>query len=572
MKKHLYTLLAATLMASAAFADNPLPERDATQPDPNFHIYLCFGQSNMEGNAAIEEIDKTGVDDRFQVMSVCEGDRDINRVPGEWYTAIPPLCRANTGLTPVDYFGRTLIEHLPNTHRVGVIVVAMGGSSIDAFDKENYKNYYATTDDWQRSLMDLYDGNPYTKMVAMAKKAQKDGVIKGILLHQGESNNTQGDWPMKVRKIYEDLIHDLNLDGDEVPLFAGETLRQEEGGVCYGHNDIIARLPDMMNAYVVSSEGCAGANDGLHFTAAGYRELGKHYAMSVLKNVYRMLPGMPERPAERLTLEETDMEIQIGTGKELNLTADFGGGYAENIASIASYELSNPAVARISNGRVIGLVQGETDVKATYTDPTGQTLTATFTLRATYFPFSEEFIHTNLFGEGIYDEATRSFSPGQYGQMGWVYSSGIDMSGYKYLVLKLDKPQNVNASVNIYPESSIWTPNHSHSIDPNTTTIAIPLQEITYTSDGDLKGKPMDVSHVSIISLWAGAEGIIDVADMYLTNNDDYSSETTSISSVSPITVEEDEAVYNLQGIRMPDTDNLPKGIYIRGGKKFVVR
>lgn len=271
-------------------------------------------------------------------------------------------------------------------------------------------------------------------------------------------------------------------------------------------------------------------------------------------------------------MEEADMEIQIGTGKELNLTADFGGGYAENIASIASYELSDPAVARISNGRVIGLAQGETDVKATYTDPTGQTLTATFTLRATYFPFSEEFIHTNLFGEGIYDEATRSFSPGQYGQMGWVYSSGIDMSGYKYLVLKLDKPQNVNASINIYPESSIWTPNHSHSIDPNTTTIAIPLQEITYTSDGDLKGQPMDVSHVSIISLWAGTEGAIDVADMYLTNNDDYSSETTSISSVPTITVEEDEAVYNLQGIRMPDTDNLPKGIYIRGGKKFVIR
>ena len=165
MKKHLYTLLAATLMASATFANSPLPERDATQPDPNFHIYLCFGQSNMEGNAAIEEIDKTGVDERFQVMSVCDGDRDINRVPGEWYTAVPPLCRANTGLTPVDYFGRTLVEYLPNTHRVGVIVIAMGGSGIDAFDKENYKNYYATTDDWQRSLMDLYDGNPYAKMV-----------------------------------------------------------------------------------------------------------------------------------------------------------------------------------------------------------------------------------------------------------------------------------------------------------------------------------------------------------------------------------------------------------------------
>ena len=173
MKKHLYTLLAATLMASATFANSPLPERDATQPDPNFHIYLCFGQSNMEGNAAIEEIDKTGVDERFQVMSVCDGDRAINRVPGEWYTAVPPLCRANTGLTPVDYFGRTLVEYLPNTHRVGVIVIAMGGSGIDAFDKENYKNYYATTDDWQRSLMDLYDGNPYAKMVPWPRKRKK---------------------------------------------------------------------------------------------------------------------------------------------------------------------------------------------------------------------------------------------------------------------------------------------------------------------------------------------------------------------------------------------------------------
>ena len=338
-------------MSPAAFADNPQQERDIAQPDSNFHIYLCFGQSNMEGAAAIEDIDKTGVDERFQVMSVCDVDQGINRTPGEWYTAIPPLCRAGTGLCPADYFGRTMVEYLPDSCRVGVIVVAMGGSGIDAFGKESYTDYYATTDDWQRSLMDLYDGNPYRKMVTMAKKAQKEGVIKGILLHQGESNNTQGDWPQKVQNIYNDLITDLGLDGDKVPLFAGEMLRQEEGGVCWGHNDIIARLPDMMNAYVVSSEGCKGASDGLHFTPEGYRELGRHYAMTVLKNVYHMLPGMPDRPAESLTVGDTDMEIQIGTGIELNLTANFGDGFTENVASLASYEQTNPEVARISNGK-----------------------------------------------------------------------------------------------------------------------------------------------------------------------------------------------------------------------------
>ena len=557
-------------MSPAAFADNPQQERDIAQPDSNFHIYLCFGQSNMEGAAAIEDIDKIGVDERFQVMSVCDVDQGINRTPGEWYTAIPPLCRAGTGLCPADYFGRTMVEYLPDSCRVGVIVVAMGGSGIDAFGKESYADYYATTDDWQRSLMDLYDGNPYKKMVTMAKKAQKEGVIKGILLHQGETNNTQGDWPQKVQNIYNDLITDLGLDGDKVPLFAGEMLRQEEGGVCWGHNDIIARLPDMMNAYVVSSEGCKGASDGLHFTPEGYRELGRHYAMTVLKNVYHMLPGMPDRPAESLTVGDTDMEIQIGTGIELNLTADFGDGFTENVASLANYEQTNPEVARISNGKIVGLAQGKTDVKATYTDPTGQTLTANFTLQATYFPFGAEFIHTNLFGEGTYVEDKRAFFPDQYGQMGWVYSSGLDMSGYKYLVLKLDKVQNTGACLNLYPDASIWGNCSSQSIGSN-TTVAIPLQDIKYTS-GDLTGQPVDVSRISIVALWGNGSGVIDVADMYLTNNDDYSNDAVPVSSVKAEVTEPDGAVYNLQGIRMTDTTNLPKGIYVRDGKKFVVR
>ena len=222
-------------MSPAAFADNPQQERDIAQPDSNFHIYLCFGQSNMEGAAAIEDIDKIGVDERFQVMSVCDVDQGINRTPGEWYTAIPPLCRAGTGLCPADYFGRTMVEYLPDSCRVGVIVVAMGGSGIDAFGKESYADYYATTDDWQRSLMDLYDGNPYRKMVTMAKKAQKEGVIKGILLHQGETNNTQGDWPQKVQNIYNESAGGAPFSnwegftfGDESPIGKELTLDKQD--------------------------------------------------------------------------------------------------------------------------------------------------------------------------------------------------------------------------------------------------------------------------------------------------------------------------------------------------------
>lgn len=41
--------------------------------------------------------------------------------------------------------------------------------------------------------MNAYGGWPYGKLVEMARLAQQEGVIKGILLHQGESNNMQQD-------------------------------------------------------------------------------------------------------------------------------------------------------------------------------------------------------------------------------------------------------------------------------------------------------------------------------------------------------------------------------------------
>ena len=575
MKKHLCTLLAALLTAPAAFADNLPQEEDTAKPDSTFHIYLCFGQSNMEGIGAIENIDRTNVDERFRVMGVCETDREqLGRVPGEWYTAVPPLCRAGSQLSVADYFGRTMVEYLPEEYKVGIVMVAIGGTGIDCYDKDNYKAYYEELgeigDTFHQDLMNLYGGNPYAKLVEMGRKAQEDGVIKGILLHQGENNNMQPDWPEKVEKIYRDLLGDLDLDEKEVPLIAGEMVSAAEGGLCAGHNEYVAMLPDLMNAYVVSSEGCEGAADGLHFTSEGYREMGRHYAQVVLNNLYDIPMGMPDQPAESLTMESTDLDVSIGSAIPLKLTATFTDGLKENVAAQCEYEVENPEVARISNGRARGLLQGRTQVKATYTDPVGNKFSVSFTLNSSCFPFDETFVYTDIFGDCTYREAARAFFPGVNGQMGWKYTYGLDMSGYKYLVLKLDRVQNVGANLILYPENNIWTSCHMHPVGEE-TTLVIALQGIYYTN-GDLAGEPMDISHIMIVAFYASASGVIDVADMYLTNNDDYSSETVQVQTVKAEVTETDGAAYNLQGIRMPDTGDLPKGIYIRNGKKFVVR
>jgi len=183
----------------------------------------------------------------------------------------------------VDYFGRTLIASLPENVRVGVIKVSVPGCKIELFEKDTYQSYVDTAPDWMKNLVKNYHGNPYQYLVDMAKVAQKDGVIKGILLHQGESNPGDQEWPNKVKGIYDNLVKDLNLKPEEVPLLAGETVNVDQEGKCAGFNTIMAKLPETLpNSYVVSSAGCTCNPDHMHFNSEGSREFGRRYGETLL--------------------------------------------------------------------------------------------------------------------------------------------------------------------------------------------------------------------------------------------------------------------------------------------------
>lgn len=282
----------------------------ATSPtlaqDPNFHVYLGFGQSNMEGNAKdFSGQDKVSLP-RFQVMSAVTCS-NMSRTQGKWAPGIAPLVRCNTGLSPLDYFGRTLVDSLPSTIKIGVVPVAVAGSKIEGFDLSTYQSYYNGEATWMKNIVAEYGGNPYARLVAMAKEAQKSGVIKGILLHQGESNSGDGQWPNKVRKIYLSLLKDLSLDSNQVPLLVGEVVNADQGGATAGHNNVIAKMPQTIKtSYVISSKGCTDISDNLHFTAAGYRELGKRYAQKMLTLLKTTSGASPRGTLESGTASTTE--------------------------------------------------------------------------------------------------------------------------------------------------------------------------------------------------------------------------------------------------------------------------
>jgi len=236
----------------------------------------------MEGFPGIEEQDKGPVDDRFQVLAAVDFPKQ-DRAKGHWYPAVPPLCRPSAGIGPADYFGRTLVSNLPPNIKVGIVNVSVAGCKIELFDQVNYQAYASKAAPWMTNIINLYSGNPYQHLLDLAKLAQKDGVIKGILVHQGESNTNDKEWPNKVKGVYEGLIQDLNLKAEEVPLLAGEVVNADQKGACASMNKIINDLPKTIpTAHVISSTGCACRPDRLHFTPAGYREFGKRYAETML--------------------------------------------------------------------------------------------------------------------------------------------------------------------------------------------------------------------------------------------------------------------------------------------------
>lgn len=270
--------MALTALLASAFVNGSTVSAE-TDKSKNI-VFLCFGQSNMEGNARPEDQDSKNVSMRFKKMYAANswGEKNL----GKWATAKPPLCRNSTGLTPADYFGRYLIDSLSTEYNVRVIVVAVAGASLKIFDKDQYQSYLAglgSSDQYIKNIADDYGGSPYQRLIDMARKAQEIGEIRGILVHQGETDAYNDQWITTAKKIYKDILADLGgLKTSDVPILVGEVVNADQNGACAGANNTLAKFcKSVYTAYLISSAGCPAGPDRLHFSAEGYRMIGKRY-------------------------------------------------------------------------------------------------------------------------------------------------------------------------------------------------------------------------------------------------------------------------------------------------------
>ena len=258
--------------------------------DPNLHIYIAYGQSNMAGEGALLSSDYVPIP-RFYVLRAADfSDQKV----GELYPAMPPMGHSQSMIGISDFFGRKMVQELPDSISVAVANVAIGGQSIDLFDKDRNVEYIERmkstgTTWWWIPYLNEYGGDLHKRIVEIGKIAKQKGVIKGFLFHQGEADNQMSDWPKRVKKVYDDFIKELELDPKKTPILIGELAPTGDYG---WRNTAVAEAVSLIpNAHLISAQGCSVLKETdalthtsymLHFTREGYQILGSRYAVKML--------------------------------------------------------------------------------------------------------------------------------------------------------------------------------------------------------------------------------------------------------------------------------------------------
>ena len=303
VKKFLFSI---AVLGAASFAQ-----------DPNLHIYLAYGQSNMSGQATITDTDRQ-TNPRFLVL---RAGNHSNQKVGEFYPAAPPMGHSASKVGIVDFFGRKMIKELPDSITVAVANVAIGGQSIDLFDKDRNAAYVQNAknknDTWWIQYLNEYGGDVHKRIVEMGKIAKQKGVIKGFLFHQGEADYQMKDWPERVKKVYDQFIDELELDPEKTPILLGELAPTGDLG---WRNDAVKEAADLIpNGYVISAQGCPAIKEPsytLHFTRDGYQTLGERYAEKMLELLKAQEPAPDTSKKDSVATDSSKVVPSDSTGSD----------------------------------------------------------------------------------------------------------------------------------------------------------------------------------------------------------------------------------------------------------------
>jgi len=235
----------------------------------------------------------------------------------------------------------------------------------------------------------------------------------------------------------------------------------------------------------------------------------------------------------------------------LKINAVFADGHIENVSSVAQVAVDNPDVVKVVRGRIFTLKDGHATLNVSYTDTKGTKKELTLKVTSSTFPLAEKLFNPDIWENGTFNETTKTLKTGPWGFGGWQYD-GIDLSDYKYIVVRLGSANTASVDFRIFDGASYWGSPASFSFG-NKHEIVVPLR---YAKKND--GTPLNPKNIYIAGFWSNGSNPFVIDTVFLTNSNEYDylvgSNIISADNNKVISVE----YFSISGQRLRNSELMP--------------
>jgi len=236
-------------------------------------LYILAGQSNMSGRGCTQagDVSETSITRKRQLQAL-DANCEWNVANGGFYSYenYPDhmlfMNPEKVGLGPGLRFAERVAEEMEGPYDIGLIPTAVGGSEIKEWHPET--------------------GKLYKEAIKRTREAQKRGVVRALLWHQGESDATESKCSLyaeRLREVIAGFRRDLNAP-DLLVLVGtlGSYLDLHFAKNMFGHWTVVnEQIREVANeddrVYLVEAEDLASGGDNLHFSRVSAQRLGERY-------------------------------------------------------------------------------------------------------------------------------------------------------------------------------------------------------------------------------------------------------------------------------------------------------
>lgn len=273
----------------------------------------------------------------------------------------------------------------------------------------------------------------------------------------------------------------------------------------------------------------------------------------------------------RIFTPSEHLEMLMGTSKSFEVFAEFADGSVRNIAAEAEIQNSSPGTIALQNGMLLARGPGRSLFQINYEGLLGGTHALEVEVCSSVFPLVEGLLNPSIWENGSFDAETGTLITGPYGFGGWQYDNGVDLSGYRYLVVNLQEPAGGDASFRLFDQGSYWSPPVEYPVG-SATQVVVDLQAMYKTVDGQqVKANP---ATLSIIGFWSLGGSPIVIDEVYLSNSDDLLPVGLHDAELVPQKPTDEVDVFSLTGILLREKvlrgaalEALPSGLYLVGNR-----